>query len=638
MCGITGRLNYQPDRPASAELIRRMNHVLRHRGPDDEGVFIRNNVGLGQQRLAIIDTSERGHQPMCNEDGTIWITFNGEIYNHPELRAGLEARGHVFRSNSDTEAIVHLYEEKGVDCLRDLRGMFAFALWDSRCRRLVLARDRMGQKPLFYAEHDQGLLFASEIKAILQAEGFPRTLNPESLHHFLTYKYVPPPHTMFSGIWELPPAHFLVWEDTGYRVERYWSLSYADKLELSEEDTLERLDAILDEAVRIRLISDVPLGVFLSGGIDSSLVVAYMSRHSSEPIKTFSIGFTEAGYNELPFARAVAEQYKTDHHEFVVEADALSILPKLIWHFDQPFADSSAVPTYYVAQLARQHVTVALNGDGGDEAFAGYGRYLGYYILQRYNRTPAVLRRAAQHILERLPVQQRKGTFWTQFNWLNVSSLAPLDGQYVRSIATFSKTHKLGLYTPAFRQQLNGCDSIAYMQSLFDDPALDNLLDCMLRADTLAYLPGDLLVKVDRMSMAHSLEPRSPFLDHVLVEFAASLPAKIKFRRGRLKHLLKQLARDKLSREIIERQKRGFAMPVGKWVREELRPVIEEYLLSSHLAREELLRQSAINKLWWEHRDQEWRNVHGERLWALLNLELWFRTFIESTPVMEPAV
>ena len=637
MCGITGCLNCCPARPVSAELIRRMNHVLRHRGPDDEGVFIQENVGLGQQRLAIIDTSGRGHQPMSNEDGTVWITFNGEVYNHPQLRIQLEDQGHVFRSKTDTEVIIHLYEEKGLGCLQELRGMFAFALWDGRRRRLVLARDRMGQKPLFYAEHDHRFLFASEIKAILQVQGFPRALNPQSLHHFLTYKFVPPPHTMFSGIWELPPAHFLVWEDGAYRVERYWSLSYADKLDLPEEDVLHRLDAILDEAVRVRMISDVPLGVFLSGGIDSSLVVAYMSRHSSEPIKTFSIGFTEADYDELPFARAVAEQYKTDHHEFIVRADALNILPKLIWHFDQPFADSSAVPTYYVAQLARQHVTVALNGDGGDEAFAGYSRYLGYYVLQHYTRIPAVLRRGAQQLLEHLPIPQRKGTLWSRFNWLNSRSLASLDGHYVRSIANFSDEQKRDLYTPSFQQQINGCDSIAYMQSL-EEPGLNSPLDRMLRADALAYLPGDLLVKVDRMSMAHSLEPRSPFLDHVLVEFAASLPAEIKFRRGRLKHLLKQLAQDKLPAEIVKRRKKGFAAPVGRWLREELRPVIEEYLLSSHLASEGVLHQPAINELWQHHRDQEWRNAHGTRLWALLNLELWFRFFIESPAVRQPTV
>lgn len=614
-----------------------MNHVLRHRGPDDEGVFISNNVGLGHQRLSIIDTSSLGHQPMSNEDGTIWITFNGEIYNHQILRSRLERQGHSFSSNSDTEVIVHLYEETGLNCLDELRGMFSFAIWDGRRRRLVLARDRMGQKPLFYAEHQESFIFASEIKAILQVETFPRTLRPESLDSYLTYKYVPAPYTMFSGVWELPPAHYLIWEDGKYSIQRYWSLNYSDKLDASEEEVLEQLDSIFDEAVRIRLMSDVPLGVFLSGGIDSSLVVAYMSRHSSKPIKTFSIGFAEEEYNELPFARKVAKQYQTDHHEFVAKADVLSILPQLIWHFDQPFADSSAIPTYFVSKLARDHVTVALNGDGADETFAGYDRYLGYYILQEYNRIPHAFRWAVQRLLDRLPISQRKGTIWTRLNWMNRSSLEPLDSQYVRSMANFSQDQKRNLYSPDFHQSLDASDPIGYMQSLFAHSDKDSILDRMLRADTQAYLPGDLLVKVDRMSMAHSLEARSPFLDHKLVEFSASVPTNIKFRHRQLKHLLKLLAHDKLPREIVNRRKHGFAVPVGRWMKKELRPVVEESLLSSHLAKEGVFSQSSIGKLWREHLSIDGRDAHGERLWALLNIELWFRMFIESSSITEPS-
>lgn len=613
-----------------------MNHALRHRGPDDEGVFVDKNVGLGHQRLSIIDTSSLGHQPMSNEDGTIWITFNGEIYNHQILRSRLERQGHSFSSNSDTEVIVHLYEETGLNCLDELRGMFSFAIWDGRRRRLLLARDRMGQKPLFYAEHQESFIFASEIKAILQVETFPRTLRPESLDSYLTYKYVPAPYTMFSGVWELPPAHYLIWEDGKYSIQRYWSLNYSDKFDASEGEILEQLDSIFDEAVRIRLMSDVPLGVFLSGGIDSSLVVAYMSRHSSKPIKTFSIGFAEEEYNELPFARKVAKQYQTDHHEFVATADVLSILPQLIWHFDQPFADSSAIPTYFVSKLARDHVTVALNGDGADETFAGYDRYLGYYLLQQYNRVPTVVRRSAQRFLDWSPIKKSKGSIWSRFNWLNQSSLEPLDGQYVRSMANFSQDQKRNLYSPDFHQSLDASDPIGYMQSLFAHSDKDSILDRMLRADTQAYLPGDLLVKVDRMSMAHSLEPRSPFLDHILVEFSASVPTNIKFRRGRLKHLLKQLARDKLPKELLNRRKHGFAVPIGRWMKRELRPVIEETLLCSHLAAGGLLKQTGINKLWQAHLDLETRDAHGEQLWALLNLELWYRTFIESSAVREP--
>lgn len=637
MCGITGYLGNHPDRPVPDQLIQRMNDSLSYRGPDDDGVFIENNVGLGHRRLAIIDTSSQGHQPMSNDDGTIWISYNGEIYNHTVLRAGLEDRGHVFRSRSDTEVIIHLYEEKGVDCLQDLRGMFAFAIWDSARQRLLLARDRLGQKPLFYAEHDRGIIFASEIKAILQAQGFSRTMNSESLHHFLTYNYVPSPNTMFSGVWELPPAHFLVWEGGEYRVQRYWTLSYTDKLELPEEEILERLDAILDEATRIRMISDVPLGVFLSGGIDSSLVVAYMSRHSTDAVKTFSIGFNEASHNELPFARQVAQRYETDHHEFVVNADAVGILPKLIWHFDQPFGDSSAIPTYYVAQLARQHVTVALNGDGGDEAFAGYFRYLGQYKMQKYCRIPPFVRRTAQQFLERFPAQQRSGRLWSRLSMVNRSSFESQEQQYASKMANFTENQKQDLYTHDFTEQLAGSDSSAHVRSLFTSPEADNLLDRMLCADTMAYLPGDLLVKVDRTSMAHSLEPRSPFLDHVLVEFAASLPANIKFSGSRLKPLLKRLAYDKLPRNLIDRPKQGFSMPTGRWLREEMRPLAEECLLSSNLAREGFFHQASIDKLWQEHLDEKQGSDKGEQLWALLNLELWYQMFIKGSPVREPA-
>ncbi|MCD5401370.1 asparagine synthase (glutamine-hydrolyzing), partial [candidate division NPL-UPA2 bacterium] len=393
MCGICGIVDFKGE-PVAEEVLRRMGEVLRHRGPDDEGMYInakcqmpnaKCQIGLGHRRLSIIDL-DTGHQPMSNEDGTVWIVFNGEIYNFQDLRPDLEKKGHKFFSRSDTEVIIHLYEEFGSDCLKFLRGMFALAIWDEKRERLFLARDRVGQKPLCYTESNDQLIFASELKAILQVPDVPREVNLEAVHHYLTYQYVPAPLTMFKGIKKLPPAHFLIWEKGQVRIERYWKLSFRPGIIKSEEDCQERLGALFEEAVKLRLVSDVPLGAFLSGGIDSTAVVGMMSRLSNRAVKTFSIGFKEKAYNELKFARIAAEYFKTEHHEFIVRPEALKILPKLIWHYNEPFADSSAIPTYYVAERTREYVTVVLNGDGGDESFAGYPRYRAVKLAEYYQR------------------------------------------------------------------------------------------------------------------------------------------------------------------------------------------------------------------------------------------------------------
>jgi len=377
VCGICGKLYCRPERAVSEDLLRQMCSVLEHRGPDDEGIYAGGPVGLGHRRLSILDLSPAGRQPMCNEDGSVRIVFNGEIYNYRELREDLVKRGHRFTSATDTETIIHLYEDRGVECLQALQGMFAFALWDEKKRRLFLARDRLGKKPLVYSLHSDSIAFASEIKSLLRDREVPRDISHEAVYHYLTYQYIPAPLTIYTAIRKLPPAHYLVYENGKASLCRYWHLAYEPKLRLpSVHEYGERFMELLKEAVRIRLRSDVPFGAFLSGGIDSGIVVALMSSLLDHPVQTFSIGFEEQEYNELPFARMVAEKYKTDHHEFIVRADIAGILPKLVWHYDEPYADSSAVPTYYLAQMTRRHVTVALNGDGNDECFAGYPRYV----------------------------------------------------------------------------------------------------------------------------------------------------------------------------------------------------------------------------------------------------------------------
>ena len=642
MCGICGKLNLDPDKPVEESLIRQMCAVIVHRGPDDEGVYIDKNVGLGNRRLAIIDLSPAGHQPMSNEDGTIWITLNGEIYNYPRLRPQLERKGHRFFSNSDTEAILHLYEDYGDDCVQHLRGMFAFALWDKRKRRLLLARDRVGQKPLFYTEHNGALFFASEIKAILQVPGVPRQVDLNALHDYLTYQYVPPPATMFKGIYKLPPAYILTCENGQMNISRYWEFAFEPKAAISEEEAVVRIEELLEEAVRVRLLSDVPLGVFLSGGIDSSLVVAIMSRLTDQPVRTFSIGFEEAAYNELPYARMVAQRYGTQHQEFIVRPNAVAVLPELIWHFDEPLADSSAVPTYYIAQMTAQHVKVALNGDGGDESFVGYTRYLGYNLTQFYQIIPELARaRLIPAILDSLPLTQRSGSFLSRLRWLNEASLAPQSELYAQSMLVFKDDMKDRLYTPQLRKLFQGNRSLDYMMAYFNDGRLTQDVDRMLYSDIMTYLPGDLLVKMDRMAMAHSLESRSPFLDHKLMEFAATLPTDLKFRGHTLKYLLKKLAERFLPREVIYRPKHGFGVPVERWFYRELRPILEEAIYNSKLVADGYLDGPYMAAILEEHLQDGRRNRHGHRLWTLLNLEMWYRTFIlgdgrrESVPHME---
>lgn len=628
MCGIAGTLYFDPAREVDPSLLGRMNAALAHRGPDDAGVYCAGPVGLAHRRLSIIDLSPAGHQPMPNEDETIWIILNGEIYNFLDLREGLIRKGHRFRSRTDTETILHLYEEEGPACVRALRGMFAFAIWDSRTQTMLLARDRVGKKPLYYQLDERGLRFASEIKAILTDPEVKVVPDAEAIHHYLSFGYVPHPATAYHGIRALPPAHVATVRDGRLTIERYWRLKYGEKHPGSEADLARELIERLEEAVRIRMISDVPLGAFLSGGIDSSAVVAMMSRHAVGPVRTFSIGFDAPEYDERRYARLVAERFGTRHEEFVVRPDAAGILPTLVWHYDQPYGDSSAIPTYYVAQLTRQHVTVALNGDGGDEGFAGYERYVAQRLAGRLDRLPAAARRGLQAALGLVPRRARRGSPLARGRRFLDGLLQPPDRRYSRWVFHFTADRKADLYQPDFAAAVAKTESEDLLVRAFETSDGPTMLDAVMDVDTRTYLPDDLLVKVDVASMAHGLEARSPFLDHGLLEFAAGIPAHLKLRGMEKKVLLRTALRGILPDMILDRPKMGFGVPIDRWFRDDLRPLAYDTLLDRRAADRGYFRPEVVRAYLDEHvRGQgHWHYL----LWNLLMLELWHRTFIDG--------
>jgi len=647
MCGIAGIVSETAGLLGLLEpQLAPMIDAQAHRGPDAWGVWSDERCALGHRRLSIIDLSEAGRQPMSNADGNLLITFNGEIYNFQQLRRELEGLGHNFRTLTDTETIIYAYEQWGVDCLAKLRGMFAFGIWDRRRRRLFLARDRVGKKPLFYARIGDRFLFASELQGILADKDVPREVDPRAIDAYLGYGYVPAPHTAFKGIYKLPPAHYLTLDlkQTGFekRVERYWSLNYEPKLRISEDDACEALREKLTEAVRLRMISDVPLGAFLSGGIDSSIVVGLMAKLSDAKVKTFSIGFKEAAYDETGHARRIAERWGTDHHEFIVEPDALSILPKLVRHYGEPYADSSAIPTFYVAQMTRRSVTVALNGDGGDESFVGYERYLANYLAERMQSVPGVAL-AARALGRVIPDSINPKSRARQARRFLAVASKPMAERYPRWVITFQDEAKLRLYSHEFSGLLNGHAGGSGAELLRDlfaggsrggsygSPKSDSPLhpvDATMAVDVASYLPYDLLVKVDITSMANGLEARSPFLDHEVMEFAARLPIEIKFRGRRLKHLLKRAFADLLPPENVNRRKMGFGVPVGQWFRGPLRELLQEALLSRQSLARGYFREPEVRRLVDEH--LELRADHSFQLWNLLMLELWHREFLEG--------
>jgi asparagine synthase (glutamine-hydrolysing) len=628
MCGIAGKIYFDRERSVASEEVRAMGSAMSHRGPDGEGTWIDGNVGLTHRRLAIIDLSTAAGQPMSNEDGSLWITFNGEIYNFQELRQELEKRGHVFRTHSDTEVIVHAYEEYGRECLERLRGMFAFAIWDKRSHTLFLARDRVGKKPLFYFQGKDRFVFASEIKALLIDETVQRQPDPVAIDHFLALGYVPGPRTAFLGIRKLPPAHWLEVRDGQVEVARYWKLRYTPKRKISMEDAIAELHWRLAEAVRLRLVSDVPLGAFLSGGVDSSAVVIHMAEAMSRPVRTFSVGFGDSSFDERLFARQVAERYRTDHTELVVEAPVTDILSRLVWHYDEPFGDSSAVPSYAIAELTRQHVTVVLNGDGADETFAGYDWYKMDRWIQRGEFAPLKLRQWFADLMQRVPANGSKtGPRWKLARLAEVLAL-PSSRRYAQWTEHFGPKARQRLYASAFKESVKESDPDNFFASAFAQSDAENWLDTVLDADVNLYLADDLLVKMDRATMAHSLEARSPFLDHVLMELAASLPVSFKQAWGQKKRILKASLHGRIPDALLGRPKMGFSVPIAKWFRTDLREMAHDVLLSPRASERGYFNGTEIAGLLHDHSVNE--VDHGTSLWNLLMLELWHREFIDQ--------
>jgi len=636
MCGICGILNFNTEKRIDENILHRMCDVIKYRGPDDEGYFLSEKgggrayqAGLGARRLSIIDLST-GHQPIANEDRTVVAVCNGEIYNFRQLREGLKARGHRFSTQTDTETIVHLYEEYGYDCVNYLRGMFAFALWDDKKTKLLLARDRLGKKPLVYTVKGNSIIFGSEIKCLLEHPDTGREANLEAVHYFLTYNYIPAPMTGFTGIKKLEPASILICDEKGnIEIRRYWELDYSNKLDLTEEEYKKEILRLLTESVKLRLESDVPLGAFLSGGIDSSAIVAIMSGLSGKPVKTFSIGFQEQSYSELKYARLIAERFGTQHQEFIVKPELLKVLPKLIWHYNEPFSDVSAVPSYYVSLQTRKHVTVALSGDAGDENFAGYDRYVANKLSAYYCRVPGFIRSGMDNLMKNLPEPSgRTSPVRRLKHFLQATSLSE-EQRNIKWNCVFDNEMKASIYSDEMNNRFLGNDAYMYMLKAFNQSKGRDFLDRTLNADMLTYLPECLLVKMDIASMANSLEVRSPFLDHKLVEFASRIPSSLKLKGLRTKHILKESLKGLLPPEIIDRPKMGFGVPIGSWFKNELKDYIGEILLSEAALRRGYFKKASVENIINEHISG--RVEHGYRLWALLNLELWHRMFIDKT-------
>ena len=627
MCGIAGRYNFQSGAPVSAPVVQAMCDRLRHRGPDGDGVWTAGPVGLGHRRLAIIDLSPLGAQPMHSADGRFTITFNGEIYDFDDVRHTLEGHGCRFRSRSDTEVILEAYRTWGVDCLRHLNGMFAFAIWDHEARRLFAARDRAGKKPFYYRIDEDGVSFASEPKAFLADPAFTAEADPAALFQYLSFQYVPTPLSAFRGVSRLPPAHSLTIDATGVRLDRYWQLEYEPKPTLSEADAVEAVLAALREATRVRLVSDVPLGAFLSGGIDSSVIVALMADLASGPVRTFSIGFDEAAWNELPYARQVAERFGTDHHELVVRPDAMAILPKLVWHYNEPYADSSAIPTMYLAEMTRQSVTVALNGDAGDENFAGYDRYLASRLAGRVDVLPLTLRRSVAAVARRIPAGGSRTTQSRLVRFLEAAADSR-ERRYARWMFHFDEPRKRQLCRPEFIASAGHADAAGLLEATFARVRTSDDVDTLLAVDMATYLPDDLLVKVDIATMAYGLEARSPFLDPRVMACAARLPSSLKLHGRQKKYVLKQVARRLLPASVIDRPKMGFGVPLERWFRGELRDLTHDVLLGSRLEARGYFDRRYIARIISEH-EAGVRTWHYQ-LWNLLIFELWHRTFIDG--------
>jgi len=627
MCGIAGKVDFEGR--VDPTVVARMCAAMEHRGPDSRGIWLGDGVALGMQRLAIIDVAG-GDQPMFNEDRTVAVVMNGEIYNFRELRAQLIGRGHTFATRSDTEVLVHLYEEKGERLVESLRGMFAFAIWDARQERLLLARDRVGKKPLFIARRGNRVWFASEMMALIQDPEIRREPDPTAIASYLAYQYVPHPMSAFTSVRKLPPASTMTIDAAGVDQRRYWSLNYSAAPPAAPRPELEeRLRELIWEATRIRLISEVPLGAFLSGGIDSSAVVAAMAGQMSEPVKTFSIGFRDVDFDELRYARIIADRFSTDHHEFVVEPDAIEIIPKLARHYGEPFADPSAIPSFYLAQLTSNHVTVALNGDGGDESFAGYRRYVSNDLAAHCNWLPAWLRRLAPIAARPLGEGSRSDSWPARGQrFARVLAMMP-HMRYAHWMSAFQPSVHWDMLQPDFRELLGSWQPDEVIREPWAASAAPSRVERMLDTDVNTYLPDDLLVKMDIATMAYSVEGRSPFLDHKLMEFCAALPQDLKLRGMTGKVLLKSALRGIVPDEVLDRPKMGFGVPLARWFREELRSMPGELLLSSDSRVHAYVRPDAIRRMISDHHAAV--ADHSLRLWVLVQLESWHREVVESS-------
>jgi asparagine synthase (glutamine-hydrolysing) len=603
-----------------------MTDTMVHRGPDDEGFYCSGPVGLGHRRLSIIDLAG-GHQPLANEDETVWIVFNGEIYNFDELQDDLVKKGHVFKTRSDTEVIVHLYEQEGESCFQRLRGMFAIAVWDGRNRKLLLARDRVGKKPLFYYYDGSRIAFASEMKAILEIPAIPREIDPEAVSDYFSFLYIPAPKSIFKNIRKVLPGHYLVASRNGVRETEYWDLSFSHTEELSEERWCERLLDTYREAVRIRLMSDVPLGAFLSGGVDSSSVVGVMAGLINKPVTTCSIGFEEEAFNELDYAREISSRFNTDHHERMVRADTVGVVNNLVWHYDEPFADSSAVPTYYVSKAARESVTVALSGDGGDENFAGYRRY---YFDKRENiirdLLPATVRQLVFGALASLypKADWAPRIFRGKATFQNLAR-SPIEA-YFRSVSAVHSELKERILHGDLRKQLGGYDSLDVLRFYYDKTGTQDPLSRIQYMDIKTYLTDDILVKVDRASMANSLEVRAPILDHKVMELAASMPSSIKLRGMNGKYIFKKALERVLPMSVLYRKKMGFGMPLAQWFRNDLKELAHSVIVDDTIS--DFLERSTITRIWNDH--QSGLCDRATELWTLLMFRLWEKRFTRA--------
>ena len=622
MCGIAGIVSTAAGERVEAATIHRMCQTIVHRGPDDEGIFVKDGTGFGIRRLSIIDLAG-GHQPVFNEDRSVWVVFNGEIYNFPQLRSDLQSRGHRLSTHTDTEVIVHLYEEMGRDCVHQLRGMFAFALYDDRCHRALIARDRLGEKPLHYAFDGRRLLFGSEIKAILAVAPELAQVNRQSLRQYIQFGYIPDPATSFSEIKKLPPGHMLELEQGKLSVSQYWDLpQYGTHSPASEEECLEELEQRLAEAVKMRLITDVPLGAFLSGGADSSTIVALMARCSSRPVKTFSIGFRQKDFDETPYARLVAQKFATEHHELILDPDVVNSVETLTHSLEEPFGDASALPTYYVSCLARQHVTVALSGDAGDEIFAGYDRYRVCLQDRSFRWIPAWTRRIYREHIHKLVPRSAPGRS------LSYSIALRWQERYLEDVSFQPLQRQMALFSDEFMEPAPGeADPFDLFRGYIEGAPARDRLSRLLYLDSKTYLPGDILTKVDRMSMLTSLEARAPMLDHIFLEWATGLTSEWKMRGGEQKYILRKLAeRVGVPREVLYRPKQGFALPLVHWTRHELKDLILTVLLEPRTLQRGYLNPRSVRELLDEHFRR--RRNHAGRIWRLLMFELWHRNYL----------